>query len=144
MSKSIKNDYFGKLNFNEGLNRYETNIQYKKNKIKIDISLDECDDENIVINLAVDICKNINKWAKKAEDYAISELLDLKNNSWLDENEKEVTPEKFRKKMKLESITIFASGDFDFWHNDGDLFWGHFIELSGNIIEGFNYADIPG
>ena len=46
--------------------------------------------------------------------------------------------------MKLESISVRNNGSFDFWHNDGDLFWGHSIQISGNLTDGPKRADIPG
>ena len=46
--------------------------------------------------------------------------------------------------MKIESITVHPDGGFEFWHNDGDLFWGHSILISGSLVEGPNSADIPG
>jgi hypothetical protein len=46
--------------------------------------------------------------------------------------------------MTLESITVTPDGSFDFWHNDGDLFYGHSIQVSGNLSQGPTHADIPG
>jgi len=31
--------------------------------------------------------------------------------------------------MELQSISILPNGSFVFWHKDGDLFWGHSIEV---------------
>ena len=45
--------------------------------------------------------------------------------------------------MKLQSIVFYPDGDFNFWYDDGDLFWGHSIAISGNL-EGLKDADIPG
>jgi len=46
--------------------------------------------------------------------------------------------------MKLESISVDADGEFTFSHADGGLFWGHSIQIAGNLKEGPNDADIPG
>ena len=74
----------------------------------------------------------------------MQELLPLKNENWLDEDEAELSPDEFKDRMTLESITVYPSGSFDFWHNDGDLFWGHSIQISGNLSDGPKHADIPG
>lgn len=55
-----------------------------------------------------------------------------------------MTAEQFKARMKLEGITPHPDGPFDFWHDDGDLFWGHSIQISGNLSEGPTHADIPG
>jgi hypothetical protein len=50
----------------------------------------------------------------------------------------------FLSKMSLESISLDEDGGLTFWHNDGDLFWGHAIQISGNLTDGLKSADIPG
>jgi hypothetical protein len=84
------------------------------------------------------------EWNRRIRDFAVQELLPLKNESWLNEDEAELSPDEFKDRMTLESITVYPSGSFDFWHNDGDLFWGHSIQISGNLSDGPKHADIPG
>jgi hypothetical protein len=55
-----------------------------------------------------------------------------------------VTPVDFQKQMKLQSINVAGDGRFEFWHHDGDLFWGHAIQISGTLKDGLTDADIPG
>lgn len=83
-------------------------------------------------------------WNERIQAYAVQELLEVKNESWLDEDKAELTPAEFRARMRLESITVWSDGGFDFWHDDGDLFWGHSIQVSGDLHEGPTSADIPG
>lgn len=83
-------------------------------------------------------------WNQRIRDYAVQELLPLKNDSWLDEDEAELTSGEFKDRMTLEAITVNPDGSFDFWHNDGDLFCGHSIMVSGSLTEGPTNADIPG
>ncbi|MCU0493921.1 MAG: DUF2262 domain-containing protein, partial [Chloroflexaceae bacterium] len=83
-------------------------------------------------------------WAQRIREYAVEQLLELKNDSWLDDDEEELTALAFLERMQLESITVHSDGTFDFWHDDGDLFWGHTIQISGNLAEGPTLADIPG
>lgn len=68
----------------------------------------------------------------------------LKNENWLEENEELVTAELFKKRMRLEKIAVYPNGEFEFWYDDGGLFWGHTILISGNLNEGPTNADIPG
>ena len=74
----------------------------------------------------------------------MQELLPLKNENWLDEGEAELSADQFKSRMTLESVTVEPGGSFDFWHNDGDLFCGHSIQISGSLSEGPTRADIPG
>jgi hypothetical protein len=84
------------------------------------------------------------EWHRRVRQFAREELLPLKNSAWLDEDEPEVTPEEFDKRVTLTSITVNPDGSFDFWHDDGDLFDGHTIQISGSLSEGPTHADIPG
>jgi hypothetical protein len=84
------------------------------------------------------------EWNRRVRNFAVEELLPLKNDTWLDEGETELSPDEFKDRMTLESITVNPDGSFDFWHNDGDLFWGHSIQISGSLSEGPTHADIPG
>ena len=46
--------------------------------------------------------------------------------------------------MTIESVTVYSDGEFEFWHSDGDLFWGHSIQVSGNLSDGLTDIDTPG
>lgn len=83
-------------------------------------------------------------WQARVRDYAVERLLGLKNGTWLEEDESVVSADEFRARMKLESITVDPEGGFTFFHEDGDLFWGHAIEIGGSLEEGPDHADIPG
>jgi hypothetical protein len=52
--------------------------------------------------------------------------------------------EEFKARMALESVTVEADGSFQFWYGDGDLFWGHSIQVSGNLAEGPTDASLAG
>ena len=84
------------------------------------------------------------QWASKVNDYAAGQLLELKNDNWLDEDESAISREDFLGRMQLNSITVHPEGEFEFWHDDGDLFWGHSILVSGSFTDGITHADIAG
>ena len=70
------------------------------------------------------------------------ELLPLKNDAWRDEDEPRLSPAQFAARITLQSVNAY--GSFGFWHDDGDLFWGHSVQVTGNLKEGPKDADIPG
>ena len=74
----------------------------------------------------------------------MKELLPLKNESWLSDDEAELTAMDFKARMELVSITVGDNGRFEFWHDDGDLFWGHAIQIDGNLRDGLTDAGISG
>src|ERR1700722_6846217 len=80
----------------------------------------------------------------RVKDYAALRLLALRNDAWSDEGEPPLESDEFKDRMRLESITVHPDGDFEYWYNDGDLFWGHAIHVSGSLAAGPTGADTPG
>ena len=56
----------------------------------------------------------------------------------------QITEKEFLDRMKLESISIQPEGAFEFYHRDGNLFYGHSIQISGSLEKGLTHSDIPG
>lgn len=84
------------------------------------------------------------QWQKTITGCAVEKLLGLKNEHWLAEGELPVTAQEFAKRITVAEISVKADGSFEFFHGDGDLFWGHCITVSGNLTDGPKYADIAG
>jgi hypothetical protein len=135
---------FGQFTLDRRVNWYSAETEWNGAVVTLNVTLDDSRTIDGALEVARTLWKNQGQWAKRIEDYAVQELLPLKNGSWLDEGEAELTADEFKARMALESITADPDGSFDFWHNDGDLFWGHCIQISGNLSEGPTGADIPG
>jgi hypothetical protein len=84
------------------------------------------------------------EWGRRVQAFAVQKLLPLKNEAWLSEGEERLSAEEFGLRMMLTCITIEETGRFTFWHDDDDLFWGHSIQISGDVANGPTDADIPG
>lgn len=84
------------------------------------------------------------EWSRRIVQFAVDELLPLKNESWLDEGEVEFGQKEFMQRMKLELISVDSHDSFSFSFNDGDLFLGHVIVVSGTLANGPESAGIHG
>ncbi len=82
-------------------------------------------------------------WTRKVQDCAVKELLEVKNEAWLEEGESAVSAEAFRRRMILDSISIRPDGELEFSFLDGDLFWGHTIVVRATLETG-PYEANPG
>ena len=80
---------------------------------------------------------------KKAKEYSAHKLIELKNDSWLEEDEKEVTEKEFKERMRFTGLHIFSESA-NFYFDDDGLFWGHTIEVTVNQKLEFTNADIAG
>ncbi|WP_051038951.1 DUF2262 domain-containing protein [Chamaesiphon minutus] len=135
-----------------GVLRYEEDYDWYKGKFKIqqsDISIQlSTDAENSVtsaLTRATNLVGELENYAQLAKEYAAQGLLQVKNETWIDdEDEEPLTPEQFQQRMTLESICIDSDGEVSFYHNDGDLFWGHCILVTMNSENRFIEAEIAG
>jgi hypothetical protein len=132
---------FGKVKLDRRFDSYEASAKWNGKKIKFSIGAGKLD-KNLEIAHAV--WKDQAKWKERVDGYAVKKLLSLKNGGWLEDGEKPLTAEQFKKRMKLESISFYDGGSFAFWHDDGELFWGHSIQVSADLKRGPYDADIPG
>jgi len=135
---------FGTFTFDRRGRSYTANPSWNSTSIFLELVAEKPDDLKSSLKAAYALWDDQASWNKRVQDYAVQKLLPIKNESWLEEDEPELTSEQFKSRMTLESITVYPDGFFDFWHNDGDLFWGHAIQVSGDLLDGPNDADIPG
>ncbi|MFT3681334.1 MAG: DUF2262 domain-containing protein [Ferruginibacter sp.] len=75
--------------------------------------------------------------------YAGEQLTDLAND-WREDGSKEITKSDFIKRISLSDLVISSTGDFTAYYNDDDMFYGHIIDVSGNIKTGISSANIAG
>jgi hypothetical protein len=141
---SFDDPTFGTITLNRRINRYTGEATWKGSSIKLCLSAREAADVQAALGTAQSLWQAQDLWDQRVKDYAVLRLLPLKNDNWLGDDEDEVLPEQFKERMKLQSITVQPDGRFEFWHEDGDLFWGHAIHISGSLAKGLTGADTPG
>ncbi len=83
-------------------------------------------------------------WRHRMRDRILANLLMLKNEIWLEDNEPEVTADEFIRRLTVETVHIHPDGSVEFWHNDGDLFFGHMILVRGTLADGPTSASLQG
>ena len=130
--------------YNSEFNWYESSRQINGIQAKIYVSdkeVKEVEALNNRLNQAMDWVKNDFELIKK---YCADNLLELKNESWADSEEEQVTEEEFKNLLLLESIKIESDGRLELIFQDGDLFWGHLIVVRSDADYKLNYADIEG
>ncbi|MFC4158884.1 DUF2262 domain-containing protein [Chitinimonas lacunae] len=135
---------FGTLILDRRLDWFETQADWRGQAVKLRIGVEDLSETAAAIATARTLWRDMATWSERIRQFAVESLLPLKNDSWLDDDEDEVTAAEFLQKMALIAITVYPDQHFEFWHRDGDLFWGHAILVSGSIEEGPTEADIPG
>jgi hypothetical protein len=134
----------GRLEYDRKYGWFAGRAEWCGQAVEVSLSCTRPEDATAVLEAATRLFKEQEQWHRRVQEYAVEQLLPLKNGSWLDEDEEEMSADEFLSKMSLESISVDEVGDFTFWHDDGDLFWGHAIQISGDFTNGLTQADIPG
>lgn len=113
-------------------------------EVALNLSCSNHEAPGAVLAVAEALFSACEDWSARVKEFAADRLLSLKNDNWLDEDDCELSREDFISRMTLNEISIDEGGSFTFWHDDGDLFWGHTIAIGGDIADGLRVADIPG
>ncbi len=140
----ITTERFGHITLNRSIGWFEGDAHWNGSSIRINFHIDEESDISSGLEIAGKLWDHQEAWKQKVDAFAVQKLLSLKNETWLAEDEAPLNPQQFIARMTLQSISIHPDGNFEFWHHDGDLFWGHSIQISGSLEEGLTEADIPG
>lgn len=137
MPKTVTIKNFDKFIYDKKLNAYKL----FKEEIEYYFSADNKEELKKVKNIFSNI--ELTQFIEKAKEYTAHKLLKLKNDLWLKEDEKEVTKKDFKDRMKFTSLYVFSESA-NFYFDDGDLFWGHTIEVTINQNLEFIDANIVG
>lgn len=140
----INSERYGKIEFDRSVGWFEGSADWNGQEITVTFNIDSEERLDSAIAVADQLFNDQQSWKRKVDQFAVDELLELKNESWLQDDEETVTPDAFIAKMQLTSVTITPEGNLTFWHDDGDLFWGHSIQVWGSLQDGPTDADIPG
>ncbi|MDQ8192693.1 DUF2262 domain-containing protein [Roseibacillus persicicus] len=141
---TIESKDLGRFTLDRRVGWFEGESRWGLRKIRINLSPADVSEPSSVIARAEDLWRQRKPLTRKACEVAAATLLEVKNGSWLNEREPPMTEAQFMRKMKLESITVEDDGGFDFWFEDGDIFWGHSIEVRGDQERGFFDAGFHG
>lgn len=137
-------DFLGTLTFNEELSLWEGKARWLEEMVPISIEPDPDELLENPLTTAKGLWGNAQEWNQLVRLFATKELLPLKNETWLEEDEALVTAAQFQERIQLDGIFCFEEGAFEFWFRDGDLFWGHYIVISGDLASGCTDAAIMG
>lgn len=139
----VSTEQFGELVLDE-LGRFEGEVEWNGSLIDVYFVPNEDGELESALKTAEALWRDQAGWKRKIDEYAVQRLLPLKNRSWLKDGETQLTAEAFKARMELTHITVADEGRFEFWHDDGGLFWEHSIQICGDLKNGPTDAGIQG
>ncbi len=134
---------FGLFVLDRRLDWYHADAIWKSETIRLNLSMDNCKDEKVVLAVARSLWAGQESWDQRVSDYVIADLINRRNSSWLDEGEGVVAPDQFVGRMVVGTITVYPDSSFEIWYKDREQFLGHPIIVYGNLFEGLTDVDVP-
>ena len=138
----------GTFTLNRLVNWFEAEVEWLGQPARLDIDREE--DWDACVERAKALMADQKGWDEKVRSFAADQLLEQAND-WAqdaagneDGEPEEITREQFMERMELDAVQISADGRFEFWFNDGDLFWGHAIHVTGSLDQGPEMAQMEG
>lgn len=140
---------YGEFELDRSLSWFSANIQMGEFNVLVSLETDEEDGDtaNDALEAFLRIADDFEVFDKKNKEYAAEQLLDLANE-WLEDREdaelETITHEIFVNAMKISEMVVSPDGSVVLYYNDGDLFWGHAIEISVDPDGTVSDANIAG
>ncbi len=135
---------FGDFIYDRTVGWFETNRLWNGRDIRVSLTTEEedVDEAKQIAEFAHGLWSDEAEWLARLEACAIRDLHRLANE-W-QEDVGPVSEAQFCSRISPKSVTFWGTEEFDFWFDDGDLFWGHGIMVSGNVNAGPQNASIQG
>lgn len=134
---------FGNFILDRRTNWFETKATWSGHEINLFLSGALSDMEQLV-DQAKRLFDRQSDWDAKFRDRITDDLLSLKNENWTEEDEKLLSEQEFRERLKVDSIVIYVGDDFEAWFDDGNLFLGHSISVQGDLGGQLHKANLQG
>lgn len=134
----------GSLRLNRSIDVFEGNLIWCGEWIDIMTPAKDLKPTSQALATAEALLARQQQWHERVLRFAAAELLPGWLENWRDEEEPEISEDKFMQRMTLTSIYFLEDGSFEFRFNDDDLFGGHAITVEGDLLTGPTSSYISG
>lgn len=140
----VKTELFGELTFDKSIEFYKGKSVFCGKEVNLDFDYKNEDDLQRGLKTAAQLWEVQAEWKEKAEQMLVTEFLPTKNDSWLEEDEEEMTEAQFKAAINLETISFAEDEDISMWYSDGEIFWDHTLVASGTMSIGIEDVSMMG
>lgn len=137
-------DIIGMLIFDERLQWFTTSYKTINHSFLLVIDTDNRSEALKILPLVRHTVARLDTVDSNARLFASDELLELKNDDWLDDDEAPVTRMDFIARMSIETMSFDNKGGYEISYDDGGLFFGHCICVKTDSNGKPKEADIQG
>ncbi len=139
----FQSKHFGSLTLDRGIDRFVGRTTWINTMVELNLS-NKKNGLNKIETSAIQVWQESQLWNQKFERHIAQELLDIKNENWLEKGQSPISKEDFISQIQLKRISFFEDGDFIACFDDGATFWGHEIHVDGNVNGKINGVELFG
>lgn len=132
------------LSFNTETSDFECIAKHNGKEYNVNLLDFTANDMEVASRLANRVCEWLDENFERVTKFVANELLSLKNDQWLEEDEPAVSEADFLNTIELDGLNVFTDGSFEVLFKDGDLFWGHWINVDIDSDFNLRQADLWG
>ena len=130
---------FEKVSFNQAAGDFEATILGEERTFQMTLLDFDENQTDQAVALTSKICNWLSSNLHTVKIFSASKLIELKNSTWLEEDEGPINEQDFINTIELEAINAYSDGGFNIFFNDNDLFWGYNIVV--NVCGDFTLKD---
>ena len=126
---------YGQFKLDRSFSWFSANIELGEYGVNVSLETDEDNGETAegALQAFYKIIENFEKFDMRNKEFAAKYLLDLANE-WLEDDDREdkpeiITKDMFMKAIEISDMIISPDGSITLYYLDGDMFWGHVIEM---------------
>lgn len=147
--QSVYVEDLGTFVLNRQVGWYEAELSWLDGTVRLDFDNGTDEAMKAAQATARALLADAQSWDTRIRTFAARQLTQLANQWAQDgveegEEPQEITPEEFARRMELDAIQVDDQGGFTFWFEDGEMFWGHSIRVSGTLEGGPDDAQMEG
>lgn len=137
----FKSEVFGDFILNRIIDEFEIKAKWNDHQIQLSLSGSLIESSNLE-STAIKLFNESKNWEEKIRSKIAIDLLPLKNEFWIDDDEKPLSESDFINELSLISITINSKNSFVFFFTCGYIFGDHSISICGNLSGELDEAEI--
>ncbi len=140
----VAHPVFGPLTLDRRIRSFKASLTLAGQEIEISIGAVNDAPHPEFVAVAERFWKNQADWDHRLREFAAAQLIELKNDTSLQEDEEPITEAQFIERLTPNSMTFDPPDEFTIYYDDGDIFWGHGIEIRGTLTKGPQSAHLVG
>jgi hypothetical protein len=142
----ISDEALGEFELNKDLDLFNGTIDWLGKKIHVSLDVDP--DSKATWTKAKKVLRTLfDQQAQRDAEFrafAAERLVGLANDWSQEEDAAPITQQDFAKRIRLSGLSVSSGGSFTAYYDDGDMFLGHAVTVSGSVRKGPRSADIAG